>query len=335
MSKLRAFLDLPSELLSDIVARYLAAKDAITLSQTCSKLYRIADDPLVWKSLCYRFKKADVCPSDMSWKDVYRSDFSTVCPHILDITPDITSERATAYGACDSRILQCTVEGCEVLMPDLWFCLTKECSHIGCGRTKGKHAYQHHHVARHALTIKMNTLEVWCYGCRKWVGVVDAHPVERAKLRSIAGTFVSRSAAALHCDADGTLNARRQRERDAYPFTYRDALCFVAADWLTEWKAFLLGNSGPPGPIDNSALLVDGMFDPDARPNADFGFISRDNWNMLRDIYGGGPEVSVDHLLPERHEALIGLIAFWRRFPLRPELDDDGAADAESDDDDD
>ncbi|KAJ3090925.1 Ubiquitin carboxyl-terminal hydrolase 20 [Quaeritorhiza haematococci] len=88
---------------------------------------------------------------------------------------------------------------------DLWICLHPGCTSISCGRTKNRHAFEHHkRSSGHNLTIKVNSLELWCYGCRKWVGSmppvgngssestdpsVGSHPAERAKVTEVVSAF--------------------------------------------------------------------------------------------------------------------------------------------------
>jgi hypothetical protein len=47
----------------------------------------------------------------------------------------------------------------------------------------------------------------------------------------------------------------------------------------------------PPGPVDNSKICQVKSGIPTLLANSDYAQISGDMWTMLKDTYGGGPEV--------------------------------------------
>ena len=49
----------------------------------------------------------------------------------------------------------------------------------------------------------------------------------------------------------------------------------------------------PPGPIDNSRIMVYRNGQHQLRLTADYGQLSPDMWNFLHSIYGGGPEAVI------------------------------------------
>jgi DUSP domain len=51
--------------------------------------------------------------------------------------------------------------------------------------------------------------------------------------------------------------------------------------------------SDPPGPVDNSKICQVKNGIPTLLVNSDYAQISSDMWTMLRDTYGGGPEVLI------------------------------------------
>ncbi|KAK7095088.1 ubiquitin carboxyl-terminal hydrolase 20-like [Littorina saxatilis] len=64
--------------------------------------------------------------------------------------------------------------------------------------------------------------------------------------------------------------------------------------WFKEWEAFVKGKTDiPPGPIDNSRIMVYRNGQYQLRPTADYGQLSPDMWNFLYNIYGGGPEAVI------------------------------------------
>ncbi|XP_076455009.1 ubiquitin carboxyl-terminal hydrolase 20-like [Babylonia areolata] len=61
--------------------------------------------------------------------------------------------------------------------------------------------------------------------------------------------------------------------------------------WFRQWEAFVKTKTDmPPGPIDNSRIMVYRNGQPHLRPTADYGQLSPDMWRFLQGIYGGGPE---------------------------------------------
>ncbi|KAJ3045874.1 Ubiquitin carboxyl-terminal hydrolase 33 [Rhizophlyctis rosea] len=314
-------LDLPSELLNDVIVTYLHGPDAIRVSQTCKTFKYIGYDVVIWKHLSAH-KGYDVKPENMTWKQVYFS--SCRCEHLFKITSDVLRDRVKRYQEAVSDIdnLKCSRPSCNIRAPDLWLCLTKGCDSIGCGRTKAKHAYKHYHREgkTHDLALKINTLEVWCYGCREWIGGITSDPLELCKTAQIATHIRSALSSSTGYESEASLNERRQRERNAYVCTKKDTLCFVTSPWIEAWKEFLIGNGPPPGPIDNSHLVGrEGKLRVNARPNLDFGFVSEANWEGLMEAYGGGPRLSENDLGKE-HTLLLNLLRAWRK-PHR-EVDD-------------
>ncbi|GFN91413.1 ubiquitin carboxyl-terminal hydrolase 20 [Plakobranchus ocellatus] len=64
--------------------------------------------------------------------------------------------------------------------------------------------------------------------------------------------------------------------------------------WFREWEAFVKEKTDtPPGPIENSRIIVYRNGQPSLRPTSDHGQLSRDMWQFLHRIYGGGPELLV------------------------------------------
>ncbi|KAJ3051786.1 Ubiquitin carboxyl-terminal hydrolase 20 [Rhizophlyctis rosea] len=311
-------LDLPIELLNQLIVTYLNGLDLHRLAKTCSALKYILTDDAIWHRLAAERKGYDVRPETMTWKQVFYTEAR--CEHLFDINRSVLQDRILAYleAMKSPKTLKCTNSNCEIGLPDLWLCLSKGCTSIGCGRTKQKHAFEHYTYGRpHCLTIKINTLEIWCYICKEWIGSLDAHPLERAKASHILSCIKSASSHPTHplplLTTDISLNDRRQKERKMYIFGKKDPLCFVAEGWLDEWKEFLIGNAGPPGEIDNGGLVDGrGKFRGNARPNLDYGFMAEGAYDQLVEAYGGGPKLSETELTEEHHGFLIQMIKTWR-----------------------
>ncbi|KAI9594208.1 hypothetical protein BDF19DRAFT_127423 [Syncephalis fuscata] len=209
------------------------------------------------------------------------------------------------------------------------------CFALGCSRSRNRHAIQHsiQHTPR-VISMKLNTLEMWCYVCEKWIGTPDSPQDERAFVVDWQ-TRLLMSSANLSCaqfpiDKSTQLpilsrnllgyplppvtslwyaagwNERRQREREI-PFTLEnDPFCFVAQSWMRAWSEFLLGNAPPPGPVDNSSLVVpvnqstdttvsgstvSYQLRSDIQPDIHFWIISTRAWTVIEQFYGGGPHL--------------------------------------------
>ncbi|XP_061406309.1 ubiquitin carboxyl-terminal hydrolase 20-like isoform X7 [Lethenteron reissneri] len=68
----------------------------------------------------------------------------------------------------------------------------------------------------------------------------------------------------------------------------------ISMEWFREWEGFVKGkDSEAPGPIDNSKIAVNKGGHIAAKAGADYGQISRETWNYLVSLYGGGPEITL------------------------------------------
>lgn len=91
------------------------------------------------------------------------------------------------------------------------------------------------------------------------------------------------------------LDARRSAEREfikAYDSTESGMWFLVDADWLEEWKRFMLGDGPLPGPIRNGRLLdAEGAPRPGLLRVVDYRGVNVAVWTFLQQRYGGGPAV--------------------------------------------
>lgn len=76
--------------------------------------------------------------------------------------------------------------------------------------------------------------------------------------------------------------------------------CMVSNVWLKKWIDFLYKKGEfayfyqghPfPGPIDNKVLLDGQKCRPNLQKNVDYKVVNIFIWRLLKDIYGGGPEI--------------------------------------------
>ncbi|RUS23493.1 hypothetical protein BC938DRAFT_475050 [Jimgerdemannia flammicorona] len=161
---------------------------------------------------------------------------------------------------------------------------------MSCGRLRLRHALNHHLQHRHNLTLKIRTLEIYCYACQKWLGTSSSHSAERAKVQSLTQLFSTSITSPEHL-MEVHLNSRRQHERDFSTVNWNKAVnedhCkLVSSSWIFRWSDFLLGNTLPPGPIDNRSLLLeDGSVNTHIVCGVEFHIVGKEEWESIRDIY--------------------------------------------------
>ncbi|CAL1540457.1 unnamed protein product, partial [Lymnaea stagnalis] len=68
----------------------------------------------------------------------------------------------------------------------------------------------------------------------------------------------------------------------------------ISMAWFKEWEAFVKEKTDiPPGPIENSRIIMPKNPQPTLRLTSDYGQLSKEMWQFLHQIYGGGPEVII------------------------------------------
>ncbi|XP_022789147.1 ubiquitin carboxyl-terminal hydrolase 20-like [Stylophora pistillata] len=101
-----------------------------------------------------------------------------------------------------------------------------------------------------------------------------------------------------HCKrALDELERRRQREMETfkrlnhdYPANENVDVYFISLRWFKLWEVFVKGQEDdPPGPIDNSNIIVLKGNTKVLRASSEYGQLSRETWTFLHDIYDGGP----------------------------------------------
>ena len=209
--------------------------------------------------------------------------------------------------------LQYICQMCYQGLPDLWLCMSPDCTFVGCGRYSNRHAFNHYDASGHAVSLKICSLELWCNTCNKWLGTHDAHLCEQAQVKEITSRLMDVACTSAFTENIG-YNQRRQKERSIYGFKRHDTLYFVAKEWFSHWRAFLMGNGLPPGPIDNSSLFLNGRLIPDLNLMDDFEIISESNWSRLVEIYTGGPPASEDAIGGQDYEFFRSELQILRRY---------------------
>jgi hypothetical protein len=280
------------------------------LSLACRRLSQIlADDDAIYRAFCIRFKSINYKDPSLSWKALFLSkDIQDMCIHLSDITASSLSHDIQPRYQERALRGEITCDACPHTLPDIWFCLASSCGTLGCGRSQRKHALIHSEEAKHPITLKLSTLEAWCYSCKKWLGVFDAPLSERHQVKWMLQSLAQ--------NPDLELNAVRQRERNIFGLEREDPLALISSNWFMQWRSFLLGNAGRPGPMDNTHL-----FDQNERLRADidyfldYTFLSEENYWKLHGIYGGGPPI-IEREIESRpeYDHIRFQLASWRKY---------------------
>ncbi|KAJ3072653.1 Ubiquitin carboxyl-terminal hydrolase 20, partial [Podochytrium sp. JEL0797] len=245
------------------------------------------------------------------WKHLclYDREARKLCPHLSEVSESVIKDRAKRYAELGSypsvESIKCTGNDntCPHSAPDLWMCMTPHCLSTGCGRTKSHHGMEHHTSTNHALALKLNTLEFWCYTCTKWVGNnCTSHPSELSRARTLLSHFPASTPTLRVLQTQSKYNTKRHLERQMYMLLPTDKIYFLSAPFLLAWRKFLLGNDMPPSQIDNASLVVplqdwgyvgcpEGLssgvelMNPFLEPFRHFGIISETSWNALYKEY--------------------------------------------------
>ncbi|KAI8621289.1 hypothetical protein BC830DRAFT_275921 [Chytriomyces sp. MP71] len=295
------FQTIPSEILFSIAKDFLAAEDVLALLSVCKAFHATLNlSESLWKALAIRRTAIGYLAEGRTWRsECFNKDFFNQCPHLSDMTnkerfTDVVNRFHVMQRSIQYKTTSCT--SCPIPMPDLWLCLATGCRHAGCGRTKNEHAKRHHESTQHPLCLKLNTLEIWCYTCIRWVGCPSpGNPGEVALTRALAT-----ACAAPFDGIRGEYEAwhdRRHAERGMYKIDAGDRLFFLSMSFLMQWRDFLMSEEGPAVRIDNRSLLgMDGRFNIDLIPFSQFGIVSEVTWRQLMASYGGGPELCEEDL---------------------------------------
>ncbi|RKP07929.1 hypothetical protein THASP1DRAFT_30266 [Thamnocephalis sphaerospora] len=351
---------LPDEVVYAILS-HLPAPALLACLFSCRRLYRLAADETLWRELCLKEHNITFKPSHLTWRQNYHGDFSNCCRHLNALaTPKHNAEFTQRWRSLFARVEnpaapEISCEKCTEGFNSLWMCMAPDCAFIGCNRIAGRHAFLHYQrqntsagQAKHALCIKLNVLEIWCYVCEKWLCTPSESKSERAfvlnwqrqlllasKDLPCSGTAKEASAAVTvsshGCPIPSTSsiwysaawNERRQEERDISLRLEDEEAYLVSTVWAHEWRTFQLGMRPPPGPIDNSNLLdASGNVRLDFGANIDFWAIPESAWRALHATYGGGPVICESNLSGEEYYMLrLDIAMLRRRASEEPETD--------------
>ncbi|XP_076260331.1 ubiquitin specific protease 20/33 isoform X2 [Rhynchophorus ferrugineus] len=90
------------------------------------------------------------------------------CKHLDDSIHDLNEvAKVLAEKGWWSEI-KCT--DCECRGPNLWLCLKKNCSHVGCAENSNDHSTLHNALdPQHCIHMNLSTRRIWCYECKSEV----------------------------------------------------------------------------------------------------------------------------------------------------------------------
>lgn len=222
---------------------------------------------------------------------------------------------------------------CLVTVPDLWICFTPGCGHVGCGRTKGRHALLHFFESdeEHPVVMKVHTLEMWCYRCRVWLGqtsadrgepgdtletLTEASPLREISALSLEVELVKEISRRLGLTPEAeALNQRRRLER-SFNLRRMGEFFLIPRFWSSRWHLFLIGDIETPGPITNGNLLLR-LTDhsPEAEPprlNIHYSVVMGEAWAHFAKVYDAGPPIPES--LPELRKEVVAELRELRRL---------------------
>jgi len=193
--------------------------------------------------------------------------------------------------------IKCAGKDCQYSYCNLWMCTFPGCYHIGCGRRDNAHAAQHNKDnPSHALPMKLNTMELWCYTCKCWPGCLSRSPIEQERVAEIQQMFLE------YCkiEVSKELSERRKRERNL-PHTRRPRHnALVPLSWTRRWERFIIGDCDYFFDRINTETLLNSAGTGVASNkfySIDYGSTSIEAWVLLASYYGSGPLISYDFQL--------------------------------------
>lgn len=147
-------------------------------------------ESLTWKQLYYRKLKYRFCPHINRCQ--LRSRFGRILSNLRfsnEKIPRLAEQLDVAL--MQTKNVTCQGKGCTFGKNHLWMCAEEDCYFIGCGRRDNVHMMNHvkhernepetiealtdRHAPKvitynHPITIKLTTMEIYCYQCSAWVG---------------------------------------------------------------------------------------------------------------------------------------------------------------------
>jgi hypothetical protein len=287
---------LPEDIMVLILA-FLPMDEMRNMGFVCKGFHKVLDSERIWSHLCEEtFGLTYKLPTE-TWKNTYKQ-LSThkvnCCPHLrwLDTKylPRVFEKLTKHLAKQNSLLCYGSPEDeakCHFSTKNLWMCVTPGCFYVGCGRRDGKHMLTHIKNTKHTLTLKLTSLELYCYSCRQWVGGEDKHEMEHLRYLEIREV--------LSRNTDVTYNQsiveRRVKEREL-PRLVQAMRYWVALshEWEQKWERFIIGDDdGFCEKIDNSEIT-----DSYIQRRGSYLMVSLLAWRYYVKQYGGGPLIVYD-----------------------------------------
>lgn len=158
---------LPAELIATI-SRQLSPIDILAFSH-CNR-HTFCATVEVWRDIC-QIKGINVTwkPSWLHWCCLALSLSSSrpTCLYLVKFVAMLERNQQLIRKQLDAFNRDLSCRDCSLSTHDLWICLDSECAQIGCGRGRdsNSHAKSHFNGTGHVLTLRLSTLELWCYEC--------------------------------------------------------------------------------------------------------------------------------------------------------------------------
>jgi len=283
---------LPRECILQIALNF-TPQELTDFSLLCKDIARLCidRDDYIWEHYCIRDRGLNFKSKFLNWFEMYFYDSSKICHHLIILSLDNLIDISNHFKKFDPHTAKCNFPSCPIGYNRLWYCATPGCKFIGCGRRDNAHAKKHWEQTKHSLLIKLNTVEMWCYDCKKWCGTFGtADPVEHDKVLSVI-EFIGKQ-----CNKKFLSDTfiRRQKERELQPIQQTDTeWAIIELKWYIDWTKFLVGDLDDfITPCDNAPLLnPEGSFNFDLIPRLDWTSVSIKVWDHIQNTYGGGPEI--------------------------------------------
>jgi len=235
--------------------------------------------------------------AEITWRQLFRVDTSGVCKHLNNITnpSKIISILREEWHTKETKCHGSKQNAIPCLCPfnNLWICVEGDCFNIGCGRRDNVHAMGHFNTTKHALTLKLNTFEMWCYGCERWIGQKGSNLIEAGRVFELQNNLYK----ACNNVPPTDIMERRQQERDFEQAKKGDIQWAIAEiGWIKKWERFIIGDFLDfSEQLDNTPLLNHtGTAVRFGLTRDDYRVFSMSAWEVISNRYGGGPLIVYD-----------------------------------------
>eukprot|EP00808_Paulinella_micropora_P019580 g7018.t1 len=356
-----SLLNLPEELTMEAL-QFLSSRDLRTFEVTCKKFKRMARRDDLWVNVCWRQHALAVKPAGWTWKSTAKHASQATCKHLVEVlfgeerskTIDklnigdvIESKQARNLKDAFRKVFTnekavCDGDGspggaCRLGFPDLWMCC--HCYKLGCGRNQRRHALNHYHqTGNHFVTLKIKSMDFWCYGCDHWLGQRDL--VEKTFAEDFAQCLPNSQEEKNAWRCVDVWRARRREERTWANSAARPLETYYVLEpgWGDSWIQFLVGNGGPPGRIDNAGMLTTTSESPlwflrwrfhsetlqfrEGIILENLHLVDETLWSRLSGRYGANATIH-KNMLPEEVATQLDEIEQWRYRMHHPSDDEE------------